>query len=327
MPSLAASGLLALVTFSAALDPTLDTAWEDWKRLHRKEYLEGEAASRRATWEDNWRMIEQHNWETSQGKHTYRLGMNHFGDLTNEEFNQKMSCLLPRGARPATGNVSVFHGSATQKTPKRVDWREKGYVTPVKDQVGSGFGAAVGALEGLYFKKTGELISLSEQNLVDCAWDLGNRGCQGGWPERALQYVQERDGLSTEDGYPYEGEEGLCRYQPENGLAKCTSVKKVKEGDEKALERAVATVGPVTVAIDARSSALQFYKSGIFSSTWASDALNHAVLAVGYVKNNRSRAYWIIKNSWSSYWGDKGYLYLKKGSNELGVADEACYPE
>ncbi|XP_078234992.1 cathepsin K-like isoform X3 [Pogona vitticeps] len=134
MPFLGPSVLVVLLRVSAALDPALDTAWEDWKSLHGKAYLEGEEFSRRAIWEENLRMIEQHNWEASQGKHTYRLGMNHFGDLTDEEFNQRTSCLLPDQVEQAVGNMSWFHDSATEEVPESVDWRKEGYVSPVKSQ-------------------------------------------------------------------------------------------------------------------------------------------------------------------------------------------------
>uniref|UniRef100_A0ABM5EM83 Cathepsin L2-like n=1 Tax=Pogona vitticeps TaxID=103695 RepID=A0ABM5EM83_9SAUR len=331
MPFLGPSVLVVLLRVSAALDPALDTAWEDWKSLHGKAYLEGEEFSRRAIWEENLRMIEQHNWEASQGKHTYRLGMNHFGDLTNEEFNQRMSCLLPDQVGPAEGNVSWFHTSANEQVPKSVDWRKEGYVTRVKDQgqCGSCWAfSATGALENLHFKKTGQRVSLSEQNLVDCSWNQGNRGCQGGWPWEAFEYVRQNRGLSSEQNYPYSGKDDQrCRSKRENAVGQCALVKRVKLGDEKALEEAVATVGPVAVGIDARPSGFQFYKSGILSCTWGGDRLNHAVLAVGYNKmGNKGKDYWILKNSWSEYWGDKGYLYLEKGSNHCGVANDASYP-
>ncbi|XP_078235219.1 cathepsin L2-like, partial [Pogona vitticeps] len=170
-------------------------------------YLEGEEFSRRAIWEENLRMIEQHNWEASQGKHTYQLGMNHFGDLTDEEFNQRTSCLLPDEVEPAVGNVSWFHDSATEEVPKSVDWRKEGYVSPVKSQglCGSCWAfSATGALESFHFKKTGQRVSLSEQNLVDCSQPQGNNGCCGGTAKKAFEYVRQNGGLSSEQDYPYE---------------------------------------------------------------------------------------------------------------------------
>ncbi|XP_078235218.1 cathepsin K [Pogona vitticeps] len=327
MPFLVSSVLVALLRVSAALDPSLDTAWEDWKSLHGKAYLEQvEEASRRAVWEDNLRMIEQHNWEASQGKHTYRLGMNHFGDLTDEEFNQRMSCLLPNQVGPAGGNVSWFHASATEQIPKSVDWRKEGYVTWVKDQgeCGSCWAfSATGALEGLYFKKTGRRVSFSEQNLMDCSWDQGNHACQGGLPILAFEYVQQNRGLNSEKDYPYKGQERTCHYHSRNGDVKCTSFVKVEKGD---LARAVARVGPISVGIDVRSGKFRLYKSGIFSCTWEGDVLNHAMLVVGYGEE-KGKKYWILKNSWSELWGESGYMRLEEGSRECGIADDAIYPK
>uniref|UniRef100_A0ABM5ENY9 Procathepsin L-like n=1 Tax=Pogona vitticeps TaxID=103695 RepID=A0ABM5ENY9_9SAUR len=179
MPLLGPSVLVALLKLSTALDPALDMAWEGWKGLHGKAYLE---ASHRAVWEENLRMIEQHNWEASLGKHTYWLGMNHFGDLTNEEFNQ-MYGFLPDEVEPTMGNVSFFHESATERVPRNVDWREKGYVTRVKNQgkCGSCWAfSATRALESFHFKKHRNLVSFSEQNLLDCSQKQGKNGCKGG---------------------------------------------------------------------------------------------------------------------------------------------------
>ncbi|XP_072834871.2 procathepsin L-like, partial [Pogona vitticeps] len=188
--------------------------------------------------------------------------------------------------------------------------------------------SATGALEHLHFKETRQRVSLSEQNLVDCSWNQGNRGCQSGSPILAFEYVRQNGGLNLEKDYPYEGrDDQRCRSKRENAVGQCASLKYVKLGDEKALEKAVATVGPMAVAIDARSSGFQFYKSGILSCPWGGDKLTQAVLAVGYDKAGyNGKDYWILKNSWSEYWGDKGYLYLEKGSNHCGVANDASYP-
>ncbi|XP_064493478.1 uncharacterized protein LOC135403396 isoform X3 [Pseudopipra pipra] len=129
--------LLALLGCAAAPDPALEEAWEEWKSLHAKEYPGEDETFRREIWEKNLRHIQQHNWEEAQGKHSYRLAMNHFGDLTNEEFKRLLNGFIP-AQQEELGRV--FRASETLKTPVRVDWRAKGYVTPVKNQVGTGWG-------------------------------------------------------------------------------------------------------------------------------------------------------------------------------------------
>ncbi|NXB29301.1 CATL1 protein, partial [Eulacestoma nigropectus] len=323
--------LLALLGCAAAPDPALEEAWEGWKSLYAKEYPGEDEAIRREIWEQNLRHIQQHNWEESQGKHSYRLAMNHFGDLTNEEFNELMNGYIPVKREEPT---PLFRASAALKAPAKVDWRDKGYVTPVKSQgiCGSCWAfSATGALEGLMFRQTGKLVLLSEQNLIDCTRKLGNNGCRGGSAQRAFQYVQDNGGLNSERTYPYQGtDNSCCRYNPRDKAATCSGYKSVPRGNEVALQQAVADVGPVAVAVDATSRDFLFYKSGIFTCPPGKQNLSHAMLLVGYntaPKGNSEESYWILKNSWSERWGKKGYMFLRKGAgNQCGVANAASYP-
>ncbi|NXM26922.1 CATL2 protein, partial [Oxyruncus cristatus] len=321
--------LLALLGCATAPDPTLEEAWEEWKSLHAKEYPGEDETFRREIWEKNLRHIQQHNWEEAQGKHSYRLAMNHFGDLTNEEFEQLLNGFIPaqqEKSRP------VFRASATLKTLVSVDWRAKGYVTPVKSQgyCGSCWAfSATGALEGLMFKRTGQLVVLSEQNLIDCTCELGNHGCGGGHMERAFQYVRDNGGLNSERVYPYVGtDDSCCRYDPQDKAANCSGFSRVAQGSEEALAQAVATVGPVSVSVDA--SRFRFYSSGVFSCGSGSRSTNHAMLAVGYGTTwmaGHNLSYWILKNSWAKMWGEQGYMsLLKDAGNQCGVANQASYP-
>ncbi|XP_040983547.1 procathepsin L-like isoform X2 [Aquila chrysaetos chrysaetos] len=352
--------LLALLGCTAAPDPALEEAWEGWKSLHAKEYPGETEATRREVWEKNLRRIQQHNREESQGQHAFRLAMNHYGDLTDEEFDQLLNGFTPvRREKPAP----LFQVSAALKTPVEVDWRAKGYVTPVKNQghCGSCWAfSATGALEGLVFNRTGKLTVLSEQNLIDCSRKLGNNGCHGGYMTRAFQYVHDNGGLNSEHVYPYtamvrEGgrpwghgravpagpspgvtlspssqDTSSCRYNPQDRAANCSAIWLVAQGSEAALEQAVATVGPVSVAVDASSFHFHFYKSGIFSSMFCSQQVNHGMLAVGYgtsQERGRNVSYWILKNSWSEAWGEQGYIRLLKGAdNQCGVANQASFP-
>ncbi|NXS45498.1 CATL1 protein, partial [Balaeniceps rex] len=323
--------LLALLGCAAAPDPALEEAWEGWKSLHAKEYPGEAEGVRREVWEKNLRRIQQHNWEESQGQHAFRLAMNHYGDLTDEEFNQLLNGFTPVQQEEA---APLFQALVALKTPVEVDWRVKGYVTPVKNQghCGSCWAfSATGALEGLVFNQTGKLAVLSEQNLIDCSRKLGNNGCHGGYMTRAFQYVRNNGGLNSEHVYPYMATDtSSCQYNPRDRAANCSAVWLVAQGSEVALEQAVAAVGPVSVAVDASSFHFHFYKSGIFSSMFCSQQVNHGMLAVGYgtsQEHGHNVSYWILKNSWSEVWGEQGYIRLLKGAdNQCGVANQASFP-
>ncbi|XP_061211801.1 procathepsin L-like [Neopsephotus bourkii] len=323
--------LLALLGCTTALDPALDEAWEGWKSLHGKEYPGEAEPIRREVWEKNLHRIQQHNWEQAQGQHGFRLAMNHHGDLTEEEFNQLLNGFSP--ARPEEPAL-LFQASRTLKAPVEVDWRVKGYVRAVKNQghCGSCWAfSATGALEGLVFNRTGKPVVLSEQNLIDCSRALGNAGCRGGYMTRAFRYVRDNGGLNSERVYPYTGTDtAACRYSPRDRAGACSGLRVVAQGDEAALEQAVATVGPVSVAVDASGFQFHFYKSGIFSSALCSQRVNHGMLAVGYgTSQDRGRnvSYWILKNSWSELWGEQGYIrLLKDAHNQCGVAEQASFP-
>ncbi|RXM90917.1 Cathepsin L1, partial [Acipenser ruthenus] len=214
---------------------------------------------RRMVWEDNWRFIEQHNQEHAAGKHSYKLGMNHFGDLTDQEFN-KMNGFHPD---PALRKLPVFNSTGSPVPPKSIDWRVKGYVTRVKNQgacASCWAFSATGALEGQHFKKTRQLVSLSEQNLVDCTnnEEYGNSGCNNGFMNTSFEYVK-KNGIASEESYPYRAKDGPCTTNARK-VANCSGYTAVKKS-ERALQDAVASIGPVSVAIDASHCSFQFYKS------------------------------------------------------------------
>ncbi|XP_075405902.1 procathepsin L-like [Tenrec ecaudatus] len=326
---------LAIICFgivSAALqhDQNLDARWHQWKSTYKRPYSTNEEDWRRAVWEKNVKMIELHNQEYSQGKHGFTLGMNAFGDMTNEEFRQVMN-----GFQIQKHNRKTFHESPSDNIPKSVDWRQEGYVTPVKNQAQCGSCwafSATGALEGQMFRKTGKLVSLSEQNLVDCSRPEGNEGCNGGLMNNAFQYIKDNGGLDSEESYPYVGTDtGDCHYNPQYSAANDTGFIDIPQL-EKELMKAVASVGPISVAIDASLMTFQFYKNGIyFDSSCSSKDLDHGVLVVGYgfegKESDSNNKYWIVKNSWGTTWGADGYIKMAKDrNNHCGIATAASYP-
>ncbi|XP_026799874.3 digestive cysteine proteinase 2 isoform X2 [Pangasianodon hypophthalmus] len=152
-------------------------------------------------------------------------------------------------------------------------------------------------------------------------------GCQGGWMDQAFEYVKENGGLDTEDSYPYEAMDGNCRFDPANVGANCAGYVDINRGDENALQEAVATVGPISVAIDAGQPSFQFYQSGVYDEPACSSiAPNHAVLVVGYGTES-GEDYWLVKNSWGLGWGDSGYIKMSRNkNNQCGIASAASYP-
>lgn len=255
------------------------------------------------------------------------LDVNEFADATFEEFSQRLS--HPQADCSATTSETLLEMLEGHKEPKSQDWREKGIVSPVKNQGHCGSCwtfSTTGALEAAYALEFGSILSLSEQQLVDCAQAFDNHGCSGGLPSHAFEYVKYNGGIDLEVMYPYEGKNGTaCHYKPEGAAVFVKDVVNITEGDEKMLKDAVGVVKPVSVAFEVVSD-FRFYKNGTYTSSEcrkAPSTVNHAVLAVGYHHDH----YWIIKNSWGPEWGMDGYFHMGPiGSNMCGIATCSSFP-
>nr|BAN20187.1 cathepsin L [Riptortus pedestris] len=307
------------------ISPSEGQEWERFKTTYGKSYPhKEEELYRQQVFVNNFRSIQAHNKKYEEGKTTFTLKINKFADLTSEEFRK-----LYNGYKGKTPSSQVYTDEGGD-LPASVDWRPKGAVTPIKNQgqCGSCWAfSATGSLEGQTFLKKGKLVSLSEQNLMDCSEDYGNEGCDGGLMDQAFDYIKDNKGIDTEESYPYEAENGKCRFKKASIGATLKSYTDVKSGSESALQSAVANVGPISVAIDAGEFSFQFYESGIYyESACSPSALDHGVLAVGYGSNNKGD-YWIVKNSWGEDWGDKGYILMARNkNNNCGIATQASYP-
>lgn len=317
------------VGFALPLDSDLDSQWSAYKSFHAKKYAASEDGLRRLIWEENLKRVALHNLEASIGKHTYTLAMNQFADLSGEEFLKLIlgSCIIQK--KNSTG-AATFLKSDFITLPPTVDWRDKNMVTPVKDQKQCGSCWAfstTGSLEGQHAKKTGKLVSLSEQQLVDCSGDFGNFGCGGGLMDNAFRYIKANKGIDTEVAYPYEARDGPCRFKPAAVAATDVGYTDIPEGNEAALTQAIATIGPISVAIDASHFSFQLYHRGVYYEQRCSPTrLDHGVLAVGYGTEG-GEDYYLVKNSWGLSWGDKGYIKMSRGrNNNCGIATQSSYP-
>ncbi|XP_046669393.1 procathepsin L-like [Homalodisca vitripennis] len=309
--------------------------WDLFKLQHNKSYSsDTEERFRMKIFMDNKNKIAKHNSRFEKGEVSFKLAMNHYGDMFHHEFVSTLNGF--RRSKRVTNDMfdgvtpSFFIEPANMELAKSVDWRKAGAVTPVKDQghCGSCWSfSATGSLEGQHFRKTGKLVSLSEQNLVDCSRKYGNEGCNGGLMDNAFKYIKNNHGIDTEQSYPYEAEDKQCRYSPSDAGASDSGFVDLPEGNEKKLMSAVAIIGPVSVAIDASHESFQFYSQGVYyESDCSSTELDHGVLVVGYGTEGQND-YWLVKNSWGLTWGDQGYIKMARNKdNNCGIASAASYP-
>ena len=274
---------------------------------------------------DNLYFINDHNANSNS---SFTLGINQFTDMTNQEFKDRFVNGL--GAVVGSTSCKSFSSSASG-APSSIDWRAKGAVTSVKDQGQCGSCwtfSATGAIEGAWAISTGKLIDFSEEELVECAGlKYGSMGCIGGQMDGAFKYVIE-NGQCTLSSYPYTsgtGQSGSCKTSctPVATLSSCSDV---VPNDQISLKGAVAKQ-PVSIAIEADTRYFQSYSSGILDSTSCGTNLDHGVLIVGYGEQNGIK-YWNVKNSWSSSWGDNGYVKILRSdsTNDKGICGIAMQP-
>jgi C1A family cysteine protease len=293
----------------------------NWMTKFGKTYAPEEFFYRYNTFKSNFDFVEKHN----AGNHTWEVELNKFADLSSGEFKNIYLGYKPELSRSAR-HISLNDVQVGAYPSGSLDWVAKGAVTGVKDQgqCGSCWSfSATGGIEGIVQLKHGHLTSLSEQELVDCAGDFGNAGCNGGLMDSAFKYV-EANGLCTEAAYPYTAKDGTCKKTSCSVSAdsKITGYKDVSH-TENALGAAVDGQ-PVSIAIEADQSGFQMYKSGVFCGTCGQN-LDHGVLLVGYGTSSGTD-YWKVKNSWGTSWGEAGYILICRNKNLCGISDEPSYP-
>uniref|UniRef100_A0A3Q2PP17 Zgc:123103 n=1 Tax=Fundulus heteroclitus TaxID=8078 RepID=A0A3Q2PP17_FUNHE len=259
----------------------------------------------------------------------FSLALNSLSDRTLSELATMRGRKRSKTPNNGLPFPSKLYGGV--KVPESLDWRLYGAVTPVKDQAicGSCWSfATTGAVEGALFLKTGSLQVLSQQMLVDCSWGFGNNGCDGGEEWRAYEWIMKHGGIATTETYgAYMGMNGFCHLNSSQLTAHIKSYTNVTSGDAEALKLALFKNGPAAVSIDASHRSFVFYSHGVYYEPACgntTDDLDHAVLAVGYGTLN-GEPYWLIKNSWSTYWGNDGYILMSMKDNNCGVTTDATY--
>jgi C1A family cysteine protease len=283
----------------------------------------------------NLQNIIHHN---NDFNNNFTMDVNAFSDLEEDEFREKYLGGLKHNNKYENGIMSVKPKCVTYNftgmvVPDEIDWRDHNAVTPVKNQgqCGSCWSfSATGAIEGAYAVKTEKLITLSEEQLVDCSTSYGNDGCNGGLMDGAFEYVIA-NGLCSENDYPYIASDGESNSKCQicTSSVKITKCYDVESANQLALKEAVS-IGPVSIAIEADTALFQSYSKGVITNSRCGTNLDHGVLIVGYGVENGNK-YWLVKNSWGETWGDEGYVKIARSdkTNDAGVcgiASQASFP-
>ncbi|CAO1340708.1 unnamed protein product [Diamesa tonsa] len=325
--------LIAVIAYAnaVAVQNVLVEEWKSFKLMHSKVYVNrAEESSRYQLFLANRHLVAKHNQKFARKEVSYQMGINQFSDMTSEEFLDTMTSQAIYGGHGQS--AATFIGAHNVELPAQTDWRAQGAVTPVKNQgqCGSCWSfSSTGALEGQHFRKNNKLVSLSEQNLVDCTKSNGNHGCNGGWMNTAFDYIRKNGGIDTEETYPYTGTDDQgCKFSKSSIGATCTGFMSIQAGDEEKLMNAVATVGPIAVAIQVTASFQAYHGDVYYEPACDPTKLNHAVLVVGYGTDEETKQdYWLVKNSWGRGWGLDGYIKMARNkNNNCGIVSAASYP-
>jgi len=317
---------LASAQFSGRSESELFNEFQLFTKTYNKNYKNAEEAQLRF---NNFKASLQRVEErTARFPNGAKYGVTKFSDLAPEEFRQLylMKNKIPATPSPIKTNKAELVATAE---PTKLDWRTRGAVTPVKDQGQCGSCWAFSATETiesawiLAGKSTADKLNLAPQQIVDC--DGSDGGCEGGEPPTAYDYVISAGGLESAAYYPYTGEDGVCAFNKSDVSAKIKSwAYSTTWYSESELRANLVTKGPLSICVDAAN--WQDYESGVMD--WEECAwinfLDHCVQLVGY-DTTAPTPYWIVRNSWNTDWGIKGYILLAMGDDTCGIAHESTY--
>ncbi|CAG9855678.1 unnamed protein product [Phyllotreta striolata] len=301
---------------------SLEHEWNQFKVTYNKKYKTSREEQRRfKAFKKNIREITNHNTRFKKGLETFEKGLTVFADLTKNQFDKKYGFNL---FKPKTMIVyTSTHRHNKSASTEYFDWREKGAVTPIKDQGICGscwIFSAIGMLEGYNLLKTGQLISLSEQNVVDC---FSSSSCKGGFPVDAIHYVKE-NGISTAADYPYRQTQDKCKGNVPRITIDFEGFNTLNVTED-GLKKLLIKFGPLGISLYV-SGVWRLYKRGVWYQKECSDNINHAVILVGYGTEN-GEDYWLIKNSWGKSWGEDGYIKIARNRHEnyCGLTKDVMY--
>ena len=316
--------VLALVACETDLDSLIFQQFQKFIKKYQKKYTSIDEFLAR------YEVFRRNVMTTFKEENSlYQTGITKFSDLTKQEF-AKIYLNLNYDAM-AMANFDPTIVKVSNAAPAAYDWRDYGRVSPVKDQGSCGSCWAfstVANLEGLYYANKGVMKTFSEQMLVDC--DTSDSGCNGGLMEYAFTWLKKNGGIMTDTDYPYKGVKSTCRSDKSKYVdMTITGYKKLGSSystwsavDEDEVKEFLYETGPLAIALNA--DPLQTYSSGILdvtSTKCPTSGINHAVTLVGYGTENNV-AYWIVKNSWGTSWGEKGYFRIRRGNGTCGIN---CY--
>lgn len=317
-------GLLIQSVVGSFTESEYRAAFTGWMQEHGRAYTTEEFQARYEIFRENMEYVNAWNAVNSSTV----LGLNGMADLTNEEYQRiYLGTHYIAGAEEVNVDSRIVLPHFDALLSDSLDWRVSGAVTSIKDQgqCGSCWAfSTTGSVEGAFQVSTGKLISLSEQNLMDCSSNYGNQACDGGLMVNAFNYIIANKGIDTETSYPYKMRKQSCLFSVNDVGATISGYKNVPAKNEGQLQLYL-TKQPVSVAIDASHKSFQLYQSGVYYEPECSSVrLDHGVLAVGYGTDSNSEDYWIVKNSWGVKWGLQGYINMARNKdNHCGIASMA----
>ena len=313
---------LLICASSTLIQPFQEKSFLNWMRSNNQFYTGDEYHLRLGIYLANSRIVQQHN----KASKSFKISLNKFSTYTAAEYRTLL------GEMSAISQRHVVRQTKRNwpAPPEQLDWRESGAVNEIVDQGSCGscwaFGSIAGA-EGCWFLSTHELLKYSEQNLVDCVTECS--GCSGGLRDKAYEYVINHQGgkFNLEKDYPYIATESTCKFDSTKAVGGIKGYVAPTPEDEDDLLAHVAHYGPSTIGIDASGFLFSLYTSGIYDKPDDCNpySINHGVCCVGYGEENGAK-YWIVRNSWGTSWGERGYIRMVRGINICGVSSRAYSP-
>ncbi|KAJ3436217.1 hypothetical protein M0812_18274 [Anaeramoeba flamelloides] len=308
--------------------------FDKFTSLFTKNYgSEQERKERQQIFNDNYKKIQLHNHQHTD----YKMKINHFADLTFNEFKQYYTLpekTLPTEQEKIDLKIEEWKPNKFKnyELPDSFDWRDYGAVSNIKDQAVCGSCWAfsvIGALEGQLSLSKGKLTELSEQNVIDCTWDakVPSYGCDGSDQWKGYEALMELGGVMSEEDYPYLAVTGYCGFDTSKKQLSIESYKFIPKTEEDVMQ-ALYELGPLSVSYDVAESNVYYGGGYYYEPKCSTTDLDHAVLMIGWgnYNNDPSKPYWLIKNSWSTHWGDEGYMYISRKDNNCGFCTDATSP-